>query len=77
MITVGAYEAKTHLPQLIEKVRQGEMVQITRHGVPVANLVPVQKRAAPGQVVSELRQLRKGKKLRGISTKELISGGRA
>src|SRR4051794_37870339 len=38
--SVGAYEAKTHLPQLLERVSKGERITITKHGVPVAVLVP-------------------------------------
>jgi prevent-host-death family protein len=40
MKRVGAYEAKTHLPRLLEQVSQGESFVITKHGVPVARLVP-------------------------------------
>jgi hypothetical protein len=35
MRTVGAYEAKTHLPKLIDLASRGERVVIERHGVPV------------------------------------------
>jgi prevent-host-death family protein len=38
---IGTYEAKTHLPELIERVRRGERITITRHGKPVAELRPV------------------------------------
>lgn len=38
---VGAYEAKTHLSELLEKVEAGEEITITKHGAPVAKLVPV------------------------------------
>lgn len=41
MESVGAYEAKTHLPQLLERVENGEEITITRHGRPVARLVPI------------------------------------
>ena len=40
METVGAYEAKTHLSHLLERVIQGEHITITKHGVPVAVLQP-------------------------------------
>lgn len=40
MHTVGSYEAKTHLLQLLERVERGETITITRHGKPVARLVP-------------------------------------
>ncbi len=42
---IGAYEAKTHLPRLLERVRQGERFTITRHGVPIAELRPVHARS--------------------------------
>ena len=37
---VGAFEAKTHLSELLERVRRGERITITKRGVPVAVLVP-------------------------------------
>ena len=40
MTSVGAFEAKTHLSALLDRVEQGEEVTITRHGRPVAKLVP-------------------------------------
>ncbi len=41
METIGAYEAKTHLPKLLDRVVRGERLTITRHGKPVAKLIPV------------------------------------
>ena len=41
MRTVGAFEAKTHLSQLLERAEKGEEIVITRHGKPVAKLVPI------------------------------------
>ena len=41
MDQIGAYEAKTHLPRLLDRVARGESLTITRHGKPVARLVPV------------------------------------
>ena len=40
MREVQASEAKTHLPQLLDDVEHGEIIVITRHGRPVARLVP-------------------------------------
>ena len=42
MDTMGAYEAKTHLARLLDKVARGESLTITRRGHPVARLVPVE-----------------------------------
>jgi prevent-host-death family protein len=39
VITVGAFEAKTKLSELLDRVERGEEVTITRHGKPVARLV--------------------------------------
>lgn len=38
---VGAFHAKTHLSELLEKVLQGQTFCITRRGDPVAELRPV------------------------------------
>lgn len=42
MLTVGSYEAKTHLPRLLKRVEKGETVVITNRGVPVAQIVPIE-----------------------------------
>ena len=47
MQSVGSYEAKTHLPALLDRVAQGEQITITRHGVPVAMLVPALALGSP------------------------------
>jgi prevent-host-death family protein len=54
MATVGSYEAKTHLPRLLERVEQGETITITRHGKPVARLVPAAAGTAPRPEVVEV-----------------------
>jgi prevent-host-death family protein len=38
--SVGAYDAKTRLSELLDRVEKGEQIIITRHGRPVARLVP-------------------------------------
>jgi prevent-host-death family protein len=40
MRTVGSYEAKTHLPRLLDQVERGETITITKRGRPVALLSP-------------------------------------
>ena len=80
METVGSYEAKTNLAQLLERVARGETITITRHGVPVARLVPIEdkRRTDLRQVVKEIRQFRKERPLR-LSVgeiKEMINEGR-
>jgi prevent-host-death family protein len=45
MASVGMHEAKTQLSRLVERALAGEDVVITRHGKPVARLVPVTRQA--------------------------------
>ncbi|NVL90651.1 MAG: type II toxin-antitoxin system prevent-host-death family antitoxin [Desulfobacterales bacterium] len=78
METVGAYEAKTHLPKLLERVIKGERITITKHGVPVAVLQPPQSilRTEPKQVIAELREFRRKHRLDGLSLRDMIEEGR-
>ncbi|MEG9225993.1 type II toxin-antitoxin system Phd/YefM family antitoxin [Aeromicrobium sp. Sec7.5] len=77
-ITVGAYEAKTHLSKLIAAVEQGETVVITRHGKEVAHLTPPPKRVrSVSEALEELHELSKGITLGpDVTLKELIEEGR-
>lgn len=78
MRTVGAHEAKTHLPRLLDEVARGETITITKHGMPVALLVPppAARRPDPAQAVSKLRALRRGVTLSGLSLRQMIEDGR-
>ena len=78
MITVGSYEAKTHLPALLKRVGRGERIRITKHGVPVAMLVPVNKRQETDldSVIEEIHDLRKGNKMDALTIGRLIDEGR-
>ncbi|MBV9623154.1 MAG: type II toxin-antitoxin system Phd/YefM family antitoxin [Acidobacteria bacterium] len=77
--TVGAYEAKTHLSKLLEKVEAGEEITITKHGVPVAKLVPVEEKASAEQraaAIERIQQLATRLSLGGLKAKDLIKEGR-
>jgi prevent-host-death family protein len=77
MDSVGAYEAKTHLSELLDRVARGETITITKHGLPVATLGPVQGQArSAAKLVDELRQLRKGARLNDLTVRDLIDEGR-
>jgi len=43
--TIGLFEAKTHLSELVARAEQGDEVIITRHNKPVAKIVPMQESA--------------------------------
>lgn len=81
MPSVGSYEAKTHLPQLLDRVANGEKFLITKRGKPVAMLVPPDtgRKVDVRQVVQEMLTARDkdGPKLRrGLSIRQLIEEGR-
>ena len=78
MKTVGAFEAKTHLSQLLDNVARGESIIITRHGEPVAQLIPAKPARDPqalAALVEEIKRTRKGRSLRGIRIKDLVHEG--
>lgn len=76
--SVGAYEAKTHLPQLLERVAKGERITITKHGVPIAVLVPASAREQIDvrAAVEEMKKFRKGRSLGGLTIREMVEEGR-
>lgn len=78
MITVGAFEAKTHLSSLLDKVAKGEEVVITKHGKAVARLIGAQAldNAQALEAFEQLKALRKTTTLGGLSWKELRDEGR-
>jgi prevent-host-death family protein len=79
METVGSFEAKTHLPRLLERVARGEEFTITKHGKPVARLVPMQAARPKPDVraaVEAMKRFRKGRTLKGLGVREMIEEGR-
>ncbi len=78
MEMIGAYDAKTHLSKLLERVTKGERITITKHGVPVAILQPFDhsKAADTGSIITELRKFREKNTLSGLSIREMIEEGR-
>ena len=66
MSEIGAFEAKTHLPQLLRRVEAGERFVITRHGRPLAELVPFRARDA-GKVQSAIDALKEFQRTHSLS----------
>ena len=78
METVGAYEAKTHLPKLLDRVSKGERITITKHGVPIAVLRPIdpEKDVDVSATIAALQKFRRQNRLSGHSIREMIEEGR-
>ena len=77
--SVGAYDAKTHFSELLEKVESGEEITITKHGTPVARLVPLKKTYTPQErraAIARWTEQSKGLSLGGLRIRDLIDEGR-
>lgn len=72
---VGSYDAKTRLPELLAAVEGGASFVITRHGRPIARLLPIEPPAAGAAVVEALLAERTGRVL-GVPVRALVEEGR-
>jgi prevent-host-death family protein len=79
MKTVGAYEAKSRFSELLREVESGETVIVTRHGLPIARLSPMDKEADDvAAAIEDIHRFRREHRptLGGITLRELIEEGR-
>lgn len=78
MKTIGAFEAKTHLSELLDQVQAGEEITITRHGSPAAVLMPVQMaaRLSHPEIIAGLRALRQQIRPDSLSVQDMVRAGR-
>lgn len=80
MDTVGAYEAKTHLSKLLDRVSKGECITITRHGLPVAVLQPPEgwrDRQKVAEAIARIEKFSKDNTLGpDLTIRDLIEQGR-
>jgi len=74
MREIRASEAKAHLPSLLDDVERGETLIITRHGKPIARIVPEGdlRQAEVDRVLAEIEKFRKT--MPRIPLEEIISG---
>jgi prevent-host-death family protein len=77
MRTIGLFEAKQKLSELVGRAQEGEKIGITRHGRLAAILVPAVPESSLKEVFADMERLRqKVKRPRGVSIKDLIEEGR-
>ena len=79
MPTVGSYEAKTHLPALLKRVEAGERITVTRHGQPIALIIPYSEGEAVERAPAgdEFLRFRAGRALgRGLTVRDLMDQSR-
>lgn len=78
-IEIGAYEAKTRLPELLQQVKAGKQFTITNRGKAIADLVPSQQalRKDKAKAVARFREfMRLHPVSGGTNVRELIEEGR-
>lgn len=75
MSTIGAYDAKTHLPRLLDEVEKGASFVITRHGRPVARLLGMRGGRGGAEATVAFAQARQGIRL-GMPLRDAIAEGR-
>jgi prevent-host-death family protein len=77
MRTIGLFEAKQKLSEIVERVSEGERIGITRRGKLAAIVVPAQPENNLKQVFDDIEQIRKrARRPRGFRVKDLIEAGR-
>jgi prevent-host-death family protein len=78
MQTIGAFQAKTHFSSLLDQVENGEQIVITKHGHPVAKLVPISKSTQElvHETIQRLKKFAKSNKLGDLDWKSLRDEGR-
>ncbi|MGP1680483.1 MAG: type II toxin-antitoxin system Phd/YefM family antitoxin [Burkholderiales bacterium] len=77
---IGAYEAKTKLPELLRQVKAGRRFTITIRGQAIADLVPSESVTTKGKstAVEKFRAFMRENPVRAvIDVKELVEEGRA
>jgi len=81
MRTVGLFEAKQKLSELVERASRGERIIITRRGKPAADIVPTQEKPDLQdikEIFAGMERIRKRAKPLppGVTIKDLIEEGR-
>jgi prevent-host-death family protein len=78
MDRIGIYDAKAKLSQLVEEVKAGGEVVITKRGKPVARLVAPEgpRKSSPARAAKRIRALCERLNIRGVKIRELIEQGR-
>jgi prevent-host-death family protein len=74
MRQIQSSDVKARLPEYLDAVERGETIVVTRHGKPVAHLIPVPaaQDERVQQAVDEIFAFRKRRK-KGMSVKEILA----
>lgn len=76
MASIGAFHAKAHFSELLDRVARGERITITRYGLPAAMLIPAEgkeRNLSHQEIVEGMRELRKRVKPGRMSVRDMIA----
>ncbi|MBI3863842.1 MAG: type II toxin-antitoxin system prevent-host-death family antitoxin [Planctomycetia bacterium] len=78
MRSIGSYELKTHLSEVLDAVEHGQTVIVTRHGKPIARILPseVAKQEQVSRAVQSLLNFPRTRLPKGVTVRSLIEAGR-
>lgn len=78
MRQIGSYELKTQLSEVLDAVEHGQPVVVTRHGKPIARIIPPEaaERAEASQAVKAIMAFPRTPLPEGVTIKSLIEEGR-
>ena len=78
MVSITAFDAKTRFGELLDRIASGESVVITRHGRPIARLVPMEMRdpEVRSAAIDRLARFGEGRTLGDLTLRALIDEGR-
>jgi prevent-host-death family protein len=78
MQCIGTYELKTHLSEVLDAVEHGQTVIVTRHGKPIARILPsdAAEREQVSQAVQSLLSFPRTRLPKGVTIRSLIEQGR-
>ena len=77
MRTVGLFEAKQKLSEIVDRAAEGERIGITRRGKLAAIVIPARPEITLAEIFDDIEQIRKHAKLpKGLKIKNLIEEGR-
>jgi len=78
MRTVGLFEAKQKLSEIVERASEGERIGITRRGKLAAVVIPARPEAGIKEIFQDIEQVRKrARHQKKVNVKDLIEEGRA
>jgi prevent-host-death family protein len=78
MITIGIFEAKTSLGQLVQSAAEGEVIVLTKRGKPVAEIRSPEgdvARANTQQVIDDLRKFRRSNRVGHFYIADFVAEG--